>query len=181
MKCGECFQEVGESEIVDDVEYFVCGNCGWSGSTTLKPVPISVAVLHRKGGAAGGGSAAERFSSDFVVDGQSLFQILAGSGDVMGCFVSGEKVFNERIRDQLLLKLASDVPSGRVLLYVCPECTDIGCGAFGCVEKKERELYIWESFAYENGYESPRIVGSFGPFRFLPEQYESAISIASAL
>ena len=87
-------------------------------------------TLHRPGTVSGAATRTERTSADFLIDGQSLLEMLVknagGHSDFMGCFVSGYAESCERTRATLL-----DVPpenGKRVLLYICPECGDVGCG-----------------------------------------------------
>jgi len=81
---------------------------------------------------------------------------------------------------KLMLKEKPDTDRGGVLLYVCPECGDIGCGAYSVLVKKNDAGYVWESFAYENGYEEPQPIENVGPFLFSAEAYETALSQAAA-
>ena len=57
----------------------------------------------------------------------------------------------------LVSQASPDSESGRVLLYICPECGDIGCGAYSVRIEKTDAGYTWGDFAYENGYEEPRV------------------------
>jgi len=79
------------------------------------------------------------------------------------------------------LQAESSMSSGRVLLYMCPECGDIGCGAYSAKIARDHGTYTWSDFAYENGYEDPRPLEGIGPFVFSSSQYEAAIASASAL
>jgi hypothetical protein len=141
--------------------------------------------LFRPGSASGGCTVAERCSSDFLIDDQSLLSLLVkcdgGHADFMGCLVKGFPEQNAKAAATLLLKAPPETDSGRVLLYICPECGDIGCGAYSVQLAKNDFSYIWECFAYENGYEEPRIIKGVGPFMFRKQEYESAIRHAAAL
>jgi hypothetical protein len=101
-----------------------------------------------------------------------------GHDDFMGCFVKGFNAQNETTARKL--KLLTE-PEDRVLLYICPECGDIGCGAYSAHIVKTDSGYIWENFAYENGYEELRIIENFGPFSFESLAYEAAIDRAAIL
>lgn len=106
-------------------------------------------ILHRPGTVSGAATCTERISVDFLIDGQSLLEMLVknagGHSDFMGCFVNGYAEACERIRATLL-----DAPPDngkRVLLYICPECGDVGCGAYSALVRRDRESYVWENFA----------------------------------
>ena len=124
-------------------------------------------------------------SCDFTIDGESLLDILVreagGHKDFLGCFAHGWKNLNEHSLKQLLLNDRPETASGRCLIYVCPECADISCGAYGCKITKINGRYIWSDFAYENGYEEPQSIAGLGPFEFSSTSYESVILRAYAL
>jgi hypothetical protein len=141
--------------------------------------------LFRPGSESNGCTVAERYSADFLIDGESLLHTLVkidgGHADYMGCFVKGFAEAAAKAVAMLLLQAPPDSASGRVLLYICPECGDIGCGAYSVRIEKTNIGYSWGDFAYENGYEEPRVINGAGPFFFERSAYESAISGAAAL
>jgi len=141
--------------------------------------------LHRCGSSANGCTVTERFSTDFLIDGLSLLQTLVTIDgehtDFMGCFVRGYPEQNANAVAALLLQAPPETETGRVLLYTCPECGDIGCGAYSVSISGSNFGYMWESFAYENGYEDTRIIKGVGPFFFEKGAYEDAIRQAAAL
>jgi hypothetical protein len=116
----------------------------------------------------GGGGRTERRYLDFVVDGKSLYDRL-GVGDQvtpLGCW----PFETEREHIQQLLSA-----SGRVPLYVCAECGDLGCGAITALVERTPDGFVWRDFAFENNYdasitdaESYRAVG---PFVFNKTEY----------
>jgi hypothetical protein len=181
MKCSDCNQFILESSVIDNIEYFTCGNCGNCTEIDINPKKLNFSILHRKGS----DNTRESFSSDFVVGELSLLDILSksegGHSDFLGCFARGWDKLNLHSKKQLLLLSAPEIDSGRRLIYVCPECADVGCGAYGCEIKKEGGFYIWEKFAYENGYEEPHIIDGVGPYRFEILDYEKTIHRASEL
>ena len=145
---------------------------------------LSYKLLFRPG-SAGSTSTTERTSADFLIDGESLLRILVqedgGHGDLMGVLVHGYPESNADVAMQLRLQVAPPSHSERVLLYICPECGDIGCGAYSAMVNRDEEIYTWKDFFYENGYEDPRSLETVGPFLFEASQYEAAILSASAL
>lgn len=138
-----------------------------------------------RAGSAGSTSTTARTSADFIIDGESLLQIIVredgGHGDLMGVFVQGYAESNADVAMQLRLQAAPSSDSERVLFYICPECGDIGCGAYSAKVTRDQETYSWRDFSYENGYEDPRLLETVGPFVFQAAQYEAAIVSASAL
>lgn len=145
---------------------------------------IDVQQLKREGIQGPDGSKIERVSVDFLVGGTSLLaQLLkadVGHGDFMGCFVHGFPVENLRKLAQLASALEADTEDGRHLLYVCPECGDIGCGAYSAKLRLTESTAEWYDFAYENGYEGGRPLTEVGPFMFARSEYNAALELASA-
>lgn len=69
----------------------------------------------------------------------------------------------------------------RVLIYICPECGDIACGAYSVVVRREREAYVWKSFAYQTSESDLKAVEAFGPFVFDASVYKDSVLAASAI
>lgn len=151
----------------------------------MKTTTLSQRQLFRPGSSSGGCTVAERRSIDFLVDGESLLQRLVkvddGHADFMGCFVNGYPEQNAKNAEKLIVLAGPDTDTGRVLLYICPECGDIGCGAYTARVTKADQYYTWSEFAYENGYEDARLLEDVGPFSFESDAYEKAIKCASSL
>lgn len=146
---------------------------------------LAHALLERQGSSRLGGlSVQARISADFVVNGTSLLQTLAkadgGHSDFMGRFVAGYPEFNRSAADELLGRAAPET-GDHLLLYVCPECGDIGCGAYAARVQRHAGNYMWLDFLYVNGYEAPRSISTLGPFLFTAAEYERAIAAASAI
>jgi hypothetical protein len=142
-------------------------------------------ILFRKGSEQNGCVVHESHSCDFTINGESLLCILGretgGHNDFLGCFARGWDNLNNHSLKQLLLKAEPETDSGRSLVYVCPECADIDCGAYGCRITKSDTAYIWSDFAYENGYEDPQPILGVGPFEFSVKNYELVMESAYAL
>ena len=146
---------------------------------------IDFKILFRKGSENNSYIVHESHSCDFIIDGISLLDLIVenagGDKDFLGCFARGWNNLNEHSLKQLLLHVPPETESGRRLIYVCPECADIGCGSYGCKITKSSDTYTWSDFAYENGYEEPQIVENVGPFEFSVENYEAVIKAAYTL
>jgi hypothetical protein len=131
--------------------------------------------LHRKGGS----GKHERFTYDFVIDGKSLADLLQiHRFELVGCLDVMNQTRNASQAEALLLSApATGVPS-RCMLYVCPECGDLGCGAFTAEVTKSEGQYIWINFRYENNYDTSMTqeYPHVGPFAFTAAEYESLLT-----
>jgi len=136
------------------------------------------AIRHRPGFASGGITKTERFSVDFVINGQSVVKMLdrarGSESDLMGCFVAGFADENQRTASRLLMEEAPDSPSGRVIVYACAECGDIGCGAYTVRVSQQDGKWVWGDCAWENGYEDPRRI-MLPTFEFNDQNYREVI------
>jgi len=54
----------------------------------------------------------------------------------------------------LMLREPSQLPSGRVPLYICPECGDLGCQSLSARVVEEPDRFVWTEFAYEANYDA---------------------------
>ena len=142
-------------------------------------------LLFRKGQREDGAGTTERVSAEFFVDGEPVLALLVknygGHSDFMGCFVKGFPEANAEQANRLMGRHEPNTATGRVMLYICPECGDIGCGAYSVEVHRTTGVCEWRSFAYENGYEEARPVEAVGPYFFEASAYETAIRSASAL
>ena len=124
---------------------------------------------------AGGGGSTERRYLDFVVDGASLLDRLRGPDLVSGLGCWPSEFEHESLR-QLLAQAPGASPSGRVPLYVCGECGDLGCGAITAIVERTPAGFAWRDFAFENDYDdaSHRVIEANGGVlveRFLAPWY----------
>ncbi|GAB6388152.1 hypothetical protein STUTZSP0542_16910 [Stutzerimonas marianensis] len=146
---------------------------------------LSHKILARLGTDTGATTTQERISVDFLINGTSLLttivQATGGHADFMGCLVRGFPKQNTEAVERLLCSASPDSNSGRVLLYICPECGDIGCGAYSDFVERTGSTYVWRDFAHENGYEDPEPIPDAGPYNFESKQYETELYRAGAL
>lgn len=112
-----------------------------------------------------GGGRTGRDYLDFVVDGASLHDTLR-LGDSIGCLGWGSGEGERHHIAQLLLREQSELQSGRVAIYICPECGDLGCGAVTVRISRDGEGFVWSDFAFETTLEG------------IVEQYEDVGSLA---
>ena len=126
----------------------------------------------------GGSGRTRRDYLDFVVNGQSLHDLLK-TGDNIGCLGWFPSSIEENILEQLRTNLLSDLGNDRYPIYVCAECGDIGCGAITVQIEKTEQGYIWKNFGYENDYdESMSDFESYkeiGAFHFRESAYLEAL------
>jgi hypothetical protein len=119
-----------------------------------------------------------RRSVDFLVNGESLFIATeAKHSDMCGRFSSDVPAQTRVAARIFTLQDQPDLASGRSLLFVCPECGDLGCGAIAVRVSRNEDVVIWSDFAYENGYE-PASPVNVGPFSFAIDRYEQIIAEA---
>lgn len=81
---------------------------------------------------------------------------------------------------QLLLEEPSEMPTGRIPLYVCGTCADLGCGAITVAIERNDAGFIWRDFGFEASYSETFSQDDYterlGPFLFLEEPYTSLVS-----
>jgi len=80
---------------------------------------------------------------------------------------------------QLLLLEASFLESGRVPLYVCSCCADLGCGAITVSVEQIEDTIIWSDFGWEgpssDDFTQSGYLKHTGPFYFDFEQYKCTL------
>lgn len=139
----------------------------------------------RPGNSSNGCTTVERRFADFRIDERSLLDILVtadgGHSDYMSGFVSGYPEQSLRFADNLIRCDQPQAKPYRMVIYICPECGDIGCGAYSVRIRSLSGKIIWDEFAYENGYEEPRVIAAVGPFIFSPAPYVRALKAAAVI
>src|ERR1700750_3043755 len=90
---------------------------------------------------------------DFLVSGQSLATILGlkNVNLVSPLTFWKEKAYDKKTLNIFRLKERSELESGRVMIYVCPACGDIDCGAVTALISDRGDRIIWQDFASETG------------------------------
>jgi hypothetical protein len=80
---------------------------------------------------------------------------------------------------RLLGEEEPDLPSGRISLYVCPECGDLGCGAVTAHVELGPETVTWAAFGMERGYDADNVelaqFADVGPLHFDRTAYETLL------
>lgn len=123
----------------------------------------------------------ERRFLDFVVDGLSLHEALVRKYDlasVLWIDAPVPEAIEKRVR-QLLLIDPADLPDGRIALYTCPECGDLGCGGITLDIKLHGDIIIWSNFGYQNNYDGELYqedrFRQYGPFHFEMNHYRAVL------
>jgi len=143
---------------------------------------IDIRLHHLKGGP----GAPERFTVDFVVNGESLYSLLdvAWFGHASR-FAADFRGRNQEAVDVFLMKKPPDI-EGRAILYECSLCADSGCGVFLVKITHSDNGYVWSEFGYDQGWGDDQIpqldlekYKNIGPFTFEAEDYEQTIKRAA--
>ena len=142
---------------------------------------LGIAPLWRRGTSGENGAyTTERWSWDFVIDGQSLRSI-GKNYDVAGILGWADADVERQSVAKLLGEAEPDLPPNRVALMVCPECGDLGCGALTVAIDCESGSITWSDFRWEVDWvdpaspEAPIERFEIGPFRFASSQYADVL------
>ncbi|MFI7367047.1 oxidoreductase [Streptomyces sp. NPDC050149] len=136
---------------------------------------FGLAPAMRAGGVlANGDHQVHRDFMDFLVDGRPLLFRLSDL-DAVSPLASDvpPAIFTTHVR-RLLLEAEAPLAGGRYVIYGCPECESIECGAVTAVIERDGTDVVWRDFAWQT-YESVDLeqggYRDIGPYRFDGEQY----------
>ncbi len=108
---------------------------------------------------------------DFTVDGRPLFADLAARTpeglDFVGVLQDAWPIETAHAIERLLGQAPGDLPDGRVSLYVCPECGDLGCGAVTARLAVGPGVVTWQSIGWQADYDPD--IAALGQDGVLPE------------
>ncbi|MFD5073577.1 oxidoreductase [Streptomyces sp. NPDC058371] len=141
---------------------------------------FGLAPAMRAGGVlANGDYQVHRDFVDFVVDGRPLLFQLSDL-DAVSPLASDvpPAIFSEQVRS-LLLEAGAPLADGRYVIYGCPECEGIGCGAVTAVIERAGDDFVWRDFAWQTDERADLELNGYhgiGPFRFHGGEYRSALS-----
>ncbi|WP_030243539.1 MULTISPECIES: hypothetical protein [unclassified Streptomyces] len=126
-----------------------------------------------------GGFQVHRDFVDFIVDGRPLLFQLSDL-DAVSPLASDvpPAIFTDQVRS-LLLESPAPLPGGRYVVYGCPECEDLACGAVTAVILRDGEDFLWRDFAWQTGEHADLDLNGYhgiGPFRFRGAEYRAALS-----
>ena len=91
--------------------------------------------------------------ADIIIDGKSIFEMIAHKYDFVSCLGWGSIEFQENQIDRLLLRIDSDLPNNRNSIYICPACADLGCGAITVEIEMKENTVVWSKFGSQNNLE----------------------------
>ncbi|GGV82455.1 oxidoreductase [Streptomyces griseoloalbus] len=116
---------------------------------------------------------------DFVVDGRPLLFRLSDL-DAVSPLASDvpPSLFTAQVRS-LLLETEAPLPADRYIVYGCPECEDLACGAVTAVIERDGEDFIWRDFAWQTDVRADLELNGYhgiGPFRFRGTEYRTALA-----
>lgn len=125
----------------------------------------------------GGGGKSERFFYDFSINGRPLSDV-AEPGDFIAPFGWLGNELERKYFEQLLLRSSSELQSGRIPLYICPECADLGCGCLTVLVSKYDDCFVWSEFGFENNYEDSLVESyeSIRDYAFQKTEYYNALN-----
>jgi len=116
---------------------------------------------------------------DFIVSDKALSDVFVVSElDLVGALGWTEnKAYESGQLDQFLGIKAPELKTGRISFYVCPMCSDIGCGAITARIEITDNAVIWKDFGYETNYSEPQLTEyqHIGPFIFEKEAYKKIL------
>lgn len=93
---------------------------------------------------------------DFGVDGRSLYGVMVESGfdNVSPIWLDATAAAaTDMAIARLLGEEPGDAPGGRVSVYVCAECGDLGCGAVTVQLDVGSDRVTWSDWGYQTNYE----------------------------
>lgn len=93
---------------------------------------------------------------DFEVDGKSLYDEVRAAGfDHIGAIWLKPRVDEaaDAVVARLLADAPPDLPGGRVAVFVCPECGDLGCGAITVELVVGPTEVQWRDWAWQTDYD----------------------------
>ncbi|MFE4969569.1 oxidoreductase [Streptomyces sp. NPDC056660] len=140
---------------------------------------FGLAPAMRAGGVrADGGYQVHRDFVDFVVDGSPLLFQLSDL-DAVSPLASDipPAIFTAQVRS-LLLESGAPLPDDRYVIYGCPECEDLACGAVTAVIERDGDDYVWRDFAWQTDEHADLELNGYhgiGPFRFAGPDYREAL------
>ncbi|MFH8973680.1 oxidoreductase [Streptomyces sp. NPDC017890] len=116
---------------------------------------------------------------DFIVDGRPLLFRLSDL-DAVSPLASDvpPAIFTAQVRS-LLLESDAPLPGGRYVIYGCPECEDLACGAVTAVILRDGDDFVWRDFAWQTGDHADLEFNGYhgiGPYRFPGAEYRAALA-----
>ncbi|MEU2212896.1 oxidoreductase [Streptomyces hygroscopicus] len=146
---------------------------------TSQYVTFGLVPAMRAGGVlADGAYQAHRDFLDFAVDGSPLLVRLADLDAVSPLALDlGPSDFAEQVRT-LLPEAETPLEGSRRVIYGCPECAGLACGAVTAVIERDGPDVVWRDFGRQTGRTPDAERDGYhdiGPYRFRGEEYRAAL------
>jgi hypothetical protein len=113
----------------------------------------------------------------FAINGRPLAELIEISDNV--CVLDLGGPIRAAYVKQLLARAPSVFASGRVPLYVCSMCADVGCGTISVRVTEVDGSITWSDFAYEAPWEASPVAWRHEswerPFYFAKAHYQGVI------
>ncbi|MFF3640935.1 oxidoreductase [Streptomyces sp. NPDC002564] len=143
---------------------------------------FGLAPAMRAGGVlANGDYQVHRDFVDFIVNGRPLLFQLADLDAVSPLAADiPPAIFTAHVR-RLLLEARAPLGDGRYVIYGCPECEGLECGAVTAVIEKSADGsddFVWRDFAWQTAEPADLSLNGYhgiGPFRFRGTEYRAAL------
>ncbi|MEV5610786.1 oxidoreductase [Streptomyces sp. NPDC052225] len=140
---------------------------------------FGLAPAMRAGGVlANGDYQVHRDFVDFIVDGRPLLFQLSDLDAVSPLAADiPPAIFTHHVRS-LLLEADAPLAGGRYVIYGCPECEGLECGAVTAAIEKAGEDFVWRDFAWQTDEHADLELNGYhgiGPFRFRGDAYRAAL------
>lgn len=125
---------------------------------------------------AGSSNQQRRRFYDYTINSTPLRSMI-DPGDNVGVFGWLPRESEAEFARWLLMREPSKLPSGRVPLYICPECGDLGCQSLSARVIETDDVFVWTELAWEADYDSGPVTKfvDVRPFSFEKRAYENAI------
>ncbi|MCX4671641.1 oxidoreductase [Streptomyces sp. NBC_01381] len=143
---------------------------------------FGLAPAMRAGGVlANGDYQVHRDFVDFIVNGRPLLFQLSDLDAVSPLAADvPPAIFTHHVRG-LLLETEAPLLDGRHVIYGCPECEGLECGAVTAVIERApdgADAYVWRDFAWQTAERADLELNGYhgiGPFRFRGAEYRDAL------
>jgi hypothetical protein len=113
----------------------------------------------------------------FAINGRPLAELIEIRDKI--CVLDLQPDLQRAYVKQLLMRARSEFASGRVPLYVCSMCTDIGCGTISVRVAEVEDSVVWSELSYESPWEAGPVgwldEGWDRPFYFARDHYRGVI------
>lgn len=129
-----------------------------------------------------GDSQQKRTFLDFSFDLTPTYpKVLAnGIDNITPLWLGGEREWCRIAIARLLGDAEPDAPQGRVSVYVCAECADLGCGSVTVVVERGDGTVTWRDWGYQNNYDQGFVpINDLRDVTFDVVQYDSTLREAA--